>query len=900
MKFRTLEEIEALLIAQNVPATRILYEVWDQRQLSTQHRLARSAETLPAGFDWLKQDVRLATSFLKCALRCEEYLLASDAAQEALQFWEFREEVSAQNVCELARGLARVKSRIGQSAVALRILEPWSRDPRLDDSQRAAVLIQLGDILSEEAYSAVDPSIRFQRGERAVSRYGEAARLMCTSVEARSKLAVALLSVSSDRFVRKQEARRCAMETLEEVARIQDKRGKGFKLAQYLAMLLAVAGKLDEAAQAYESLDSYPEASNGELADVRYESQFIALGLDLPKAFFKPMFPPLELIAFAGHMPDLLPGAPSRFPLDLVPEVKATLRRELSKADARVAILSAAAGADLLFIEAFLERPKSELHLVLPWSTEEFLRASVQPYDEAFLDAEYGHRERQVVEADAKPDNVEQVPEAIERTFVDQAESKAPWRPLFEMAMERTSTLRQLSQFGEPGDEVGWQYAMEVTAGIAVHTARTRRLDLKPMVLWNGLPGRGAGGTAHFFEFWNNFLGYAPHIINLPKCLRSEARIVLKSTTERCEKPTMHREVKTILFADIVGYSKLSEGVIPEFVKVFLSKLSRLIAESPNPPLCVNMWGDEIYGAFDHAREAGLFGLQLSRFLQEEEEQWVENGLYYEETDPSEHKVQRFPLNIRIGLHTGPVLAIYNPVVRQLTYTGMHVTLAARIQPVVVPGEVYASEEFAAMLELDMAGTRCSGSRGPIERPGGHAVCKYIGAIQLAKNFPGRFRIYRVVAERAFPVEELAAAAHQLYCQKQLAKGDLPADSPAHLKWQDLPEDYREANRSQVADIPFKLGLVGYELSSGPGLHPKGMNLTAEQIEMLAKKEHERWAMERERSGWTYGSHRDDARKHHPNMVPWEHLPDSEKEKDRETIRDLPKLIELAGLRLAH
>ena len=57
--------------------------------------------------------------------------------------------------------------------------------------------------------------------------------------------------------------------------------------------------------------------------------------------------------------------------------------------------------------------------------------------------------------------------------------------------------------------------------------------------------------------------------------------------------------------------------------------------------------------------------------------------------------------------------------------------------------------------------------------------------------------------------------------------------------------------------------------------------------------------MERERSGWTHGSLRDDARKHHPGMVPRECLPDSEKEKDREIIRDLPKLIELAGLRLA-
>jgi hypothetical protein len=309
------------------------------------------------------------------------------------------------------------------------------------------------------------------------------------------------------------------------------------------------------------------------------------------------------------------------------------------------------------------------------------------------------------------------------------------------------------------------------------------------------------------------------------------------------------------------------------------------------------MWGDEIYGVFDHAREGGLFGLQLSKFLREEEKEWLKKGLYYEQLDPAAQKLQKFPLNIRVGLHTGPVLAIYNPVVRQLTYTGAHVTRAARIQPVVIPGQVYGSEEFAAMLELDVAARSVAGS-ATVEPADGNPVCKYVGTIQLAKSFPGRFRVYGVVAERTFPIEELAAAAHQLYCQTQLAKGDVLADSPALAVWQDLPEQFREANRSQVADIPFKLGLLGYELSSGPGFHPKDMKLTAEQIEMLSEKEHERWMMERERSGWTYGSPRDDARKRHPSMVPWECLPESEKEKDREVIRAIPKLIELAGLRL--
>lgn len=860
MKFRTFQEIEALLTSPVTPTTRTLYEIWEQRQFSTDHK-DKSAQTLATenpALDWIKQNVSLSVYFVECALKREEYLLASDAAREAMPYWQSQDQVDPRHLSELAMGFARAKSRIGQSAEALRSLEPWGRDARLDGSQRSTILLQLGDVLSEQAQSAVDPSTRFQRAERAVSHYTDACKLAPASVEARVKLATALLSISADNPALQDDARKRATEILAQIARNQSNHGKDFKSALHCAMLLAVAGKLDEAARAYESLDSFPDISIGELADARHQAQFIALALGQPRAFFKATFPPLEIIVFAGHMPDL-PGDPSRFPLDLVSQIRLSLRNELEKADARVALLSAAAGADLLFIEAFLERPKSELHLVLPWSKEEFLRTSVQPFD--------AHAGSSI------------------------------WAPLFETAVEQASTLRQLSQLSEPGDEVGWQYAMEVTAGIAVQISRTSRLDLKPMALWDGLRGRGAGGTAHFVEFWNNSLGAPPAIIQLPKTQNREDPVVPKSKPERCEKPTMRREVKTMLFADLVGYSKLSEGVIAEFVKVFLSKLSRLIAESPYAPLCVNMWGDEIYGVFDRAREGGLFGLELSRFLREQEKEWLKKGLYYEQLDRATQKLRKFPLNIRVGLHTGPVLAIYNPVVRQLTYTGAHVTRAARIQPIVLPGEVYGSEEFAAMLELDMASRSVAGN-ATVEPADGNPVCKYVGTMQLAKGNPGRFRIYGVVAERSFPIEELAAAAHQLYCQTQLAKGDVPPDSPALASWQDLSEQFREANRSQVADIPFKLGLIGYELSSGPGFHPKDLKLTSDQIEMLSEKEHERWMMERERSGWTYGSPRDDSRKHHPSIVPWDCLSESEKEKDREVTRALPKLIELAGLRL--
>jgi class 3 adenylate cyclase/tetratricopeptide (TPR) repeat protein len=60
-------------------------------------------------------------------------------------------------------------------------------------------------------------------------------------------------------------------------------------------------------------------------------------------------------------------------------------------------------------------------------------------------------------------------------------------------------------------------------------------------------------------------------------------------------------------------------------------------------------------------------------------------------------------------------------------------------------------------------------------------------------------------------------------------------------------------------------------------------------VELLAKNAHDRWAQQRLADGWRYGPKRDDERKEHPCLVPYESLPDSEKTYDRtmalETLR---------------
>jgi len=61
--------------------------------------------------------------------------------------------------------------------------------------------------------------------------------------------------------------------------------------------------------------------------------------------------------------------------------------------------------------------------------------------------------------------------------------------------------------------------------------------------------------------------------------------------------------------------------------------------------------------------------------------------------------------------------------------------------------------------------------------------------------------------------------------------------------------------------------------------------------ETLAKNTHEVWASGRIAEGWTYGDVLDDIKKKHPCLVPYEELPESEKDYDRATSLESLKVI---------
>lgn len=68
--------------------------------------------------------------------------------------------------------------------------------------------------------------------------------------------------------------------------------------------------------------------------------------------------------------------------------------------------------------------------------------------------------------------------------------------------------------------------------------------------------------------------------------------------------------------------------------------------------------------------------------------------------------------------------------------------------------------------------------------------------------------------------------------------------------------------------------------------------------EKMAKNVHEVWADSRLAEGWSYGEERDDAKKTHPCLIPYEELPEEEKEYDRNTSIGTLKLIMKLGFKI--
>jgi class 3 adenylate cyclase/tetratricopeptide (TPR) repeat protein len=65
--------------------------------------------------------------------------------------------------------------------------------------------------------------------------------------------------------------------------------------------------------------------------------------------------------------------------------------------------------------------------------------------------------------------------------------------------------------------------------------------------------------------------------------------------------------------------------------------------------------------------------------------------------------------------------------------------------------------------------------------------------------------------------------------------------------------------------------------------------------EVLSKNTHENWSSLRLSDGWSHGPHRDDEKKEHPNLIPYEQLQEEERHYDRQTAMESIKALLAMG-----
>jgi adenylate cyclase len=223
-------------------------------------------------------------------------------------------------------------------------------------------------------------------------------------------------------------------------------------------------------------------------------------------------------------------------------------------------------------------------------------------------------------------------------------------------------------------------------------------LGLAGILLPVVLPGLGWGvglvGTLGY-RHWSGererrrlvaaFTGYLPPQV-IRRVLEEPDRDPLK----------VRRKELSVLFADIQGFTSLTDQVEPEVIRGILSEYFEAMTEIifAQQGTLDKFMGDGLLAFFgdaedapDHAERAVRAALAMQRRVRELADGWVAKGLE--------------PLRVRVGVNTGYVTVGNLGSPRRMDYTviGREVNLASRIQSAAVPGGVLISRRTHALVQ---------------------------------------------------------------------------------------------------------------------------------------------------------------------------------------------------------
>jgi hypothetical protein len=124
-------------------------------------------------------------------------------------------------------------------------------------------------------------------------------------------------------------------------------------------------------------------------------------------------------------------------------------------------------------------------------------------------------------------------------------------------------------------------------------------------------------------------------------------------------------------------------------------------------------------------------------------------------------------------------------------------------------------------------------------------------------------------------------------------------DEDRNQPWDRLREDLKALILDRVDFGVEQLRAVGLRIVCSdqvPGGVTPVDTLTAEQIEIMAEMEHGRWCVEKLLDGWRLAEVKDEDRKRHPDLIGWEDLDETTRDKDRHYARRVPALLKAQGL----
>lgn len=176
-------------------------------------------------------------------------------------------------------------------------------------------------------------------------------------------------------------------------------------------------------------------------------------------------------------------------------------------------------------------------------------------------------------------------------------------------------------------------------------------------------------------------------------------------TNPRLSRSILKTTTSYILFTDVRGYSQLTNEESAVFHGWVLPMLADRLGRDAWS--YANTWGDAIVFTIDAARTAANLALEMRDFFRVRD--WEDVGLP--------------PLEVRISVHRGEHFVGKDPFTGRQAPFGPALTLAARIEPVVTPGEVWITEDVALGVRRADSGQR---SRFMTEE---------VGEIELAKGF---------------------------------------------------------------------------------------------------------------------------------------------------------------------